>query len=108
MDDVSFRKPVPIGAILRLDACIPYSRTDAGGQSFQVNVQADVVNPKTGKAETTNTFHFTFAKKDSTNPPPVVLPQSYGEAVLYLDGKRRLELGHEMAMENKSSLLPLW
>ncbi|KAI9149849.1 hypothetical protein H9P43_010028 [Blastocladiella emersonii ATCC 22665] len=109
MDDIWFRKPVPIGSILHFNSHIVYSRAPAGG-SFQVMVTADVVDHATGARDTTNVFHFTFGLDESTtkSPLPQVLPRTYEDSMNYLDGKRRLETGLEMAKENKSSLLSLW
>ncbi|KAI9223581.1 HotDog domain-containing protein [Blastocladiella britannica] len=110
MDDIWFRKPVPIGSILALTSQVVYSRAhkDKGG-SFQVKVTADIRDPITGTSETSNTFNYTFAVPSTDSKrPPAIMPRTYGDAVEYLDGKRRLELGLEMARENSSQLLELW
>lgn len=85
MDEVTFRRPVPIGCLLNLTSQIVYSR-DPSSQTFQVSVTADVVDSITGKSENTNVFHMTF---HSSEKVPRVLPQSYSESMKYIEGKRR-------------------
>ncbi|KAJ3087020.1 Acyl-coenzyme A thioesterase 9, mitochondrial [Quaeritorhiza haematococci] len=76
LDDIAFRKPVPIGSLLSLTSQVVYSE---GGSdySFQVKVQADVVDPVKNTRETTNTFHFTFTTDQKE--VPIVMPRSYDE-----------------------------
>ncbi|KAJ3366014.1 Acyl-coenzyme A thioesterase 9, mitochondrial [Allomyces javanicus] len=108
MDDIWFRKPVPIGCILQFQAQVVYSRAPISN-SFQVQVTADVVDPLTGKRDTTNVFHYTFtAAKTAPKPVPHVLPRTYAESMLYLDAKRRWETGFEMAKEGHSLVLDEW
>ncbi len=45
------------------------------GPHLQVKVHAEVVDPRTGHHETTNTFHFTLSTKDADVPP--IMPKSY-------------------------------
>jgi acyl-coenzyme A thioesterase 9 len=44
----------------------------------------------------TNTFYFTMAVEDDQPIGRTVIPQTYAEAMQYLEGKRRLELGEQM------------
>lgn len=44
----------------------------------------------------TNTFFFTMATEDNQPLGRTVIPSSYSEAMHYLEGKRRLEVGEEM------------
>lgn len=44
----------------------------------------------------TNTFYFTLAGEDQQPIGRTVVPETYSEAMHYLEGKRRLELGEEM------------
>uniref|UniRef100_A0A3Q2Z3G6 Acyl-CoA thioesterase 9, tandem duplicate 1 n=1 Tax=Hippocampus comes TaxID=109280 RepID=A0A3Q2Z3G6_HIPCM len=55
------------------------------GKHIQVRVHSEVFDPLTRQHNTTNVFHFTFA---SDRDVPNIVPQSYGESMLYLDGKR--------------------
>ncbi|KAG0351894.1 hypothetical protein BG005_008637 [Podila minutissima] len=103
LDEISFRKPVPIGTFLALDSQIVFSE---GGQhhSFQVMVKADVLDIKKGTRETTNTFWFTFRDPKETSGTPKVMPKTYAESMLYLEGKRRRMVGSQLAALNKKNL----
>ncbi|SPO39317.1 related to acyl-coa thioester hydrolase [Pseudozyma flocculosa] len=117
LDALSFHAPVPIGAILRLSSQVTYS--DESGDAANgkhavagVSVLAEVVNLETGVGSRSNTndltfrpsrlllrhrrprqFHFSF---DVGPPTRRVMPQTYKEAMEWIEGKRRVELGHEM------------
>ena len=69
-----------IGSILLFDARIDLAR-GAPHRSFQVAVTADVVDPRTGRRDTTNEFYFTFIVND--RPLRRVLPHSYAESIRY-------------------------
>ncbi|KAI1318372.1 hypothetical protein EDD11_006710 [Mortierella claussenii] len=109
LDEISFRKPVNIGTFLALDSQIVYSE---GGDhhSFQVMVKADVLDVQKGSRETTNTFWFTFtdpqmtAKDHRHHKTPKVLPKTYAESMLYLEGKRRRMEGSKLAHLNRQNL----
>ncbi|KAF8556736.1 Thioesterase/thiol ester dehydrase-isomerase [Imleria badia] len=94
LDNISFRKPVNIGSILRLESQI-LNASDLGELPavVHVRVQANVVDVKTGREETTNDFRFTFAKDDGCHGMPRIVPKTYQEAMLWLEGKRALEMG---------------
>lgn len=84
VDDILFRKPVEIGSLLMLSSQVCYTE----GMHIQVRVHTEVLDPLTRQHSTTNVFHFTFhVEKDV----PAVVPQSYGESMLYLDGKRHFD-----------------
>ena len=80
-DDIQFRKPVDIGSILLFDARIDLAR-GAPHRSLQVAVTADVLDPRTGRRETTNEFYFTFIVND--RPLRRVLPHTYAESIRYV------------------------
>lgn len=82
MDDIWFRAPVEIGALLYFNSQICYTQDNY----IQTRVSAEVVNPKTGEMSITNVFHFTFMTKDGT--PPSIIPKTYHEAMMYLTGRR--------------------
>ncbi|KAG0361075.1 HotDog domain-containing protein [Gamsiella multidivaricata] len=92
LDEISFRKPVPIGTFLALDSQIVYAE---GGDrhSFQVMVKADVLDVNKKSRETTNTFWFTF--RDPAKGTPRIMPRTYAESMLYLEGKRRRKVGSQ-------------
>ncbi|KAG0002031.1 hypothetical protein BGZ79_003698 [Entomortierella chlamydospora] len=98
LDEISFRKPVPIGTCLSLDSQIVYS--EGGDQrSFQVMVQADILDLHKRTRETTNTFWFTFS--DPVNATPRIMPKTYAESMLYIEGRRRKLIGNHMAGVSK-------
>ncbi|KAA0200829.1 hypothetical protein HAZT_HAZT000286, partial [Hyalella azteca] len=75
IDDVVFTRPVEV------------VYTD--GEHMQVSTKASMMDPVTQTLSLTNIFHFTFAA-DSAVPP--VLPCTYHEAMMYLDGRRHYQL----------------
>ncbi|XP_050394841.1 acyl-coenzyme A thioesterase 9, mitochondrial [Patella vulgata] len=85
IDDIAFRKTVEIGTVLFLSSQVVYTK----GSQMQVKVHAEVVDPTVGKHETSNDFHFTFDSQldDLTQ----VMPKTYAESMMYLDGKRHFE-----------------
>lgn len=85
MDDIAFRKPVEVGSLLFLSSQVVYTL----GTKVQVKVHAEVVNPIDETRETTNDFYFTFNTRQ--NDVPTVMPKTYAESMLYLDGKRHFE-----------------
>ncbi|XP_072180264.1 acyl-coenzyme A thioesterase 9, mitochondrial-like [Diadema setosum] len=82
IDDILFRKPVEVGSFLFFLSEIAYTE----GCYMQIRVHAEVVDPVTGQRDTTNVFHFTIA---ADRPVMQVWPKTYGESMLYLDGRRR-------------------
>jgi acyl-coenzyme A thioesterase 9 len=115
VDELAFKHPVPIGALLQLSAHVVYTQEEQLSslesdqtassqqtsneparlaQMIHVEVVADVVNITSHDRKTTNTFHFTF-RLDPTAPHHpgslrTVRPSTYVEAMRYLEGKRRL------------------
>ncbi|KAI9493641.1 acyl-CoA hydrolase, partial [Zychaea mexicana] len=88
MDEVIFRKPVHVGTLLNLKSEIIYAEGHPH-RSFQVRVVAEVVDIEKSKRETTNVFYFTMAATDDQVEPRRILPKTYAETMLWLDGKRR-------------------
>ncbi|XP_028813257.1 acyl-coenzyme A thioesterase 9, mitochondrial isoform X2 [Denticeps clupeoides] len=84
VDDIVFRKPVEIGSLLLLSSQVCYTQE----RFIQVRVHTEVLDPLTRQHDTTNVFHFTF---NVDKEVPAVMPQSYGESMLYLDGKRHFD-----------------
>ena len=94
MDDIWFRAPVEIGAMLYFNSQICYvqvilislheisqsSKTltiPLQDNYMQTRVSAEVVDPQTGEMSITNVFHFTFLAKEKT--PPFIVPKTYHE-----------------------------
>ncbi|KAJ3274573.1 hypothetical protein HDV01_002415 [Terramyces sp. JEL0728] len=84
LDDLTFRLPVPIGSIIALSSKFVYSSKN----TFQISVIVDILDVVTGERKTSNDFYFTFTCKDIERFPHI-LPQSYAESVLYIEGRRR-------------------
>ncbi|KAK6905490.1 hypothetical protein I203_106319 [Kwoniella mangroviensis CBS 8507] len=100
LDQITFRLPVPIGAVLRLSSKVvkttkPQDGPD-GKAKVHIMVTAEVEEVDTGVRRETNTFFFTMAKEDDKPIGRTVIPSTYSEAMHYLEGKRRLEVGDEM------------
>ena len=113
MDDVAFRKPVPIGSSLFLTSEVTYAEGEPH-RTFQVSVTAEVIKDINSETrEVTNVFHFTFARGDETmtwgheiaqksfGRVNKLIPLTYGDTMKYLQGRRRKEAGIK---EKKSQL----
>ncbi|PCH43033.1 Thioesterase/thiol ester dehydrase-isomerase [Wolfiporia cocos MD-104 SS10] len=97
LDGISFAKPVPIGSILRLTSQILHtSSSEQFPGLIHVGVQANVVDVATGKEQTTNDFRFTWATDDAKPLTRRVVPKTYKEAMLWLEGRRALDMGAEI------------
>ncbi|CAK5271779.1 unnamed protein product [Mycena citricolor] len=100
LDGISFSEPVPIGSILRLSSYVLHSTSTEGlHPTVHVAVTANVVDVETGQERTTNEFRFTWCRDDeraSIGAARIVVPKTYKEAMLWLEGKRALEIGDEM------------
>ncbi|CAG9771220.1 unnamed protein product [Ceutorhynchus assimilis] len=84
MGDISFKHPIPINSLIQMHATVVYTKNNF----IQTLVFAQVYNPLSGLTQTTNAFHFTLEAPDVV---PQVLPQTYYEAMLYIDGKRHFQ-----------------
>jgi len=56
---------------------------------IQIRVSAEVLDPHNGQLTLTNVFHYTFSLKDGH--PPKIIPKSYHESMLYLNGRRHFQ-----------------
>jgi acyl-coenzyme A thioesterase 9 len=99
LDQVTFHQPVSIGSIIFFNSEIVYTESKCVG----VNVIAEVLNPLTGVKNKTNTFYFTFTCPDA--PVKRVLPNTYEEAMKYIEGKRRYDYGKQVAQSLGSALM---
>ncbi|XP_066478526.1 acyl-coenzyme A thioesterase 9, mitochondrial isoform X2 [Tiliqua scincoides] len=81
VDDIMFQKPVEIGSLLLLSSQVCYTEKNY----IQIRVHTEVYDPDTREHNTTNVFHFTFMLDKEI---PQIVPKTYGESMLYLDGKR--------------------
>ncbi|KAI9342668.1 HotDog domain-containing protein [Obelidium mucronatum] len=94
LDDITFRKPVEIGAVLDLSAQAVYATAEG---KVVVKVSAHVVRIVEEGRFLSNEFWFTFQTVGPSDTMNRVLPKSYDECMLYLEGKRRLEGGKTSA-----------
>lgn len=101
VDDITFLRPVLIGSLIRFKAKVAYY-AGPPSRAFQVLVTSEITNLQTGEVDTSNFFHLTFATEGPF--PPQILPETYLEAMDYLDGKRRFEHSKEAALISKSTL----
>jgi len=105
LDQVDFHKPVEIGSILTFNSQVIYSE----GHAFCVMVTCDKVTPNQGvglQKVRTNSFYFTFTCPDK--PLSKLVPNTYAEAMQYLDGMRRYKSGKEMSSTLESRLLKFY
>ncbi|XP_069103538.1 acyl-coenzyme A thioesterase 9, mitochondrial-like [Argopecten irradians] len=86
VDDILFMKPVEVGSVLFLSSQVVYT----SGSMLQMKVHAEVVNVVDCTRATTNNFYFTFDTRLKEDVKTVI-PHSYAESMLYLDGKRHFE-----------------
>ncbi|KAF9784706.1 Thioesterase/thiol ester dehydrase-isomerase [Thelephora terrestris] len=92
LDKISFAKPVSIGSILRLRSTIIHSTASGKYPAIvHVRVEANVVDVSTGLEETTNDFRFTWVVEDGPPLSRNVVPKTYEESMLWLEGRRSLD-----------------
>ncbi|CAJ0926042.1 unnamed protein product [Ranitomeya imitator] len=84
VDDIMFQRPVEIGSLLFLSSQVCYTENNY----VQIRVHSEVSDPITREHHTTNIFHFTYM---SEKEMPQIVPQTYGQSMLYLDGKRHFD-----------------
>ncbi|CAO3662854.1 unnamed protein product [Umbelopsis ramanniana] len=104
MDEVIFQRPVHVGSLLKLTSHIVYAE-GYPHRSFQVRVVAEVADIEKDLREVTNIFYFTLSTRDPNGnrsdehrdivEPAVrrILPRTYGESMVWLEGKRRRTQG---------------
>ncbi|XP_036603406.1 acyl-coenzyme A thioesterase 9, mitochondrial [Trichosurus vulpecula] len=81
VDDIIFQSPVEIGSLLFFSSQVCFTEKN----HIQVRVHSEVSFPGTKEHKTTNIFHFTFFVEKEV---PSVIPRTYGDSMLYLDGQR--------------------
>lgn len=85
VDNISFRRPVLIGSMLFMSSQVVYTEDNF----MQVKVYAESIDMNSGKKEMTNDFYFKFSVPPNY-PLKKVIPKTYSEAMMYIDGKRHL------------------
>lgn len=99
-DNVSFNKPVEIGSIAIFNAQVVYTEDD---KAFTVRVDTDVINPLDNTETRTNSFFYTFTCPEK--PIKTVVPDTYNETMLWIEGRRKFIEGREIAKKLESRLL---
>ncbi|KAI1408698.1 Thioesterase/thiol ester dehydrase-isomerase [Hypoxylon sp. FL1857] len=103
-DPCTFRNPVPVGSVLYLTATIVYTDPPLLEEDGSEPKQKDEKNPVTrlhvrvdskvrdvehGNAKPTGQFNYTFSVPKDVK----VLPHTYQEYMMYIDARRRVQLG---------------
>lgn len=100
LDKIEFKLPVPIGAILWLKSKVVYAEEPSSGvygqAKMHITVTAEVEDVKTGTRAETNTFYFTMVKDNMEPLKKLIVPDTYVEAMQYLEGERRIDVGDEV------------
>ncbi|XP_046988504.1 acyl-coenzyme A thioesterase 9, mitochondrial-like [Schistocerca americana] len=93
ISDISFHKPVDVGSLLRMNSLVTYTECNY----VQITVYAEVFDPRGGQQNTTNVFHYTYEMPEEV---PQIIPKSYQEAMMYLDGRRHFQ--HVMGLSDNT------
>ena len=103
-DPCTFRNPVPVGSVLYLKATVAYTdpplleedgsepqQKDPERPMTRVHVRVDskVRDVEHGNAKSTGQFNYTFSVPKDIK----VLPHTYTEHMMYIDARRRVQLG---------------
>ncbi|KAI1208648.1 Thioesterase/thiol ester dehydrase-isomerase [Annulohypoxylon truncatum] len=103
-DPCTFRNPVPVGSVLYLTATVVYTDPPLLEEDGSEPQQKDPKNPMTrlhvrvdskvrdvehGNARPTGQFNYTFLVPKDVK----VLPHTYQEYMMYIDARRRVQLG---------------
>ncbi|KAI1775979.1 Thioesterase/thiol ester dehydrase-isomerase [Hypoxylon cercidicola] len=112
-DPCTFRNPVPVGSVLYLTATVVYTDPPLLDEDGSEPQQKDSKNPVTrlhvrvdskvrdvehGIAKPTGQFNYTFSVPKSVK----VLPHTYQEYMMYIDARRRVQLGDVQDRRNHS------
>ena len=84
VDDINFLRPVNVGAIMEFRGLVTY--TAQSEVVVQVTVE-EVDTDRSGERIRTNQLAYIFKTRDGQKAPEVI-PEDYGEFVLFLNGKR--------------------
>lgn len=91
LDPSTFEEPVPVGSVLYVSAGVNYTEPDQvhGGTRFQIMVRTHVRNVEhaENQRKNTGTFFYTFHVESDVS----ILPQTYGEFMRWVAGRRRAQ-----------------
>eukprot|EP00741_Cyanophora_paradoxa_P015489 tig00020902_g14952.t1 len=93
VDDIHFLKPALVGTLVSFRGKVVY--TPPGGETLQVQVTADQLDVDTGKRTLTTALTFTFGSPGPEHPVRPVVPRTYGEAMEYIEARRRFSRTRE-------------
>lgn len=82
ISDIGFHQPVDVSSFIKMHAHIIYTEM----QYMEIVVVAEVFDAKTGGHNTTNMFYYTYSNDEKV---PQIIPKTYQEAMLYVDGRRK-------------------
>lgn len=95
ISNIHFQRPISVSSLIQMYAHVVYTKMNY----IQVTTYVETYNPITGKNDTTNTLHFTFQVPEVVNE---VVPNSYDEAMMYIDGRRHFD----GVMKKSSNVFP--
>ena len=98
LDPSTFENPVPVGSVLYLTATVAYTDSPTlsgadgdlraspeGSTRIQVRVDSKIRNTEHGETKPTGQFNYTFEVQKDVK----IVPQTYGQFMMYLDARRR-------------------
>ncbi|KAK0102408.1 hypothetical protein ONS95_006028 [Cadophora gregata] len=100
LDPSVFENPVPVGSVLYLTATVAYSDSELvedgslhkmspeGSSRIQIRVDSKVRDIEHGETKPTGTFNYTFEVKRDVR----IVPETYGQFMMFLDARRRCRL----------------
>ena len=100
LDPSVFENPVPVGSVLYLTATVAYSdselvedglldkKSPEGSSRIQIRVDSKVRDIEHGETKPTGTFNYTFEVKRDVR----IVPETYGQFMMFLDARRRCRL----------------
>ncbi|KAK7864861.1 hypothetical protein R5R35_012497 [Gryllus longicercus] len=83
ISDIGFFKPVDVGSLLQMHSHVIYTEFNY----IMVLVHAQVLDPS-GMLSTTNNFYYVYEMPEEVKS---IVPESYHEAMLFLDGRRKFQ-----------------
>jgi acyl-coenzyme A thioesterase 9 len=86
IDEVHFVHPIGIGSICSMDAVVCFKERN----SIVVRVEVSVIDPGSGRKDTTNLLFVTFHTRADERLADL-MPHTYEEAILMLEGRRKMQ-----------------
>jgi len=89
IDDIYFIKPVDIGDFIRYTALMTY--TEGSLAHVKVEVEKAVIGENDVKYQKATEFNMVLTFKKPEGKDLIIIPETYEEAMLYLDARRRIK-----------------